>query len=54
MACARELKRKFRGSSDALALLTQKIASQESEGVIIANLINLWNAFGKPVCVKNA
>lgn len=34
--------------------LTQKIASQESEGVIIANLINLWNAFGKPVCVKNA
>src|ERR1700694_1031050 len=27
-------------------LLTQKIASQESEGVIIANLINLWNAFG--------
>jgi hypothetical protein len=35
-------------------LLTQKIASQESEGVIIANLINLWNAFGKPVCVKNA
>ena len=35
-------------------LLTQKIASQECEGVIIANLINLWNAFGKPVCVKNA
>jgi hypothetical protein len=35
-------------------LLTQKIASQESEGVIIANIINLWNAFGKPVCVKNA
>jgi hypothetical protein len=26
----------------------------ESEGVIIANIINLWNAFGKPVCVKNA
>jgi hypothetical protein len=23
-------------------------------GVIIANLINLWNAFGKPVCVRNA
>jgi len=35
-------------------LLTQKIASQECESVIIANLINLWNAFGKPVCVKNA
>jgi hypothetical protein len=35
-------------------LLTQKIASQESEGVIIANLNNLWNAFDKPVRVKNA
>jgi Transposase DDE domain len=35
-------------------LLTQKIASQESEGVVIANIINLWNAFGRPVCVKNA
>ena len=35
-------------------LLTQKIATQEGEGVIIANVINLWNAFGKPVCVKNA
>jgi hypothetical protein len=35
-------------------LLTQKIASQESEGVVIANIINLWNAFSRPVCVKNA
>jgi len=35
-------------------LLTQKLASQEGEGVVIANIINLWNAFGKPVCVKNA
>ena len=35
-------------------LLTQKPASREGEGVIIANIINLWNAFGKPVCVKNA
>ena len=35
-------------------LLTQKIASPECEGVVIANLINLWNAFGNPVCVKNA
>lgn len=34
-------------------LLTQKIASQECEGVIIANIINLWNSFGRPVCVKN-
>ena len=33
-------------------LLTQKIASQEAEGAIIGNLINLWNSFGKPVHVK--
>ncbi|MDR6504169.1 hypothetical protein J2785_007365, partial [Burkholderia ambifaria] len=24
------------------------------EGTIIANLLNLWNSFGRPVCVKNA
>ncbi len=35
-------------------LLTQGLASQEGEGVIIANLLNRWNAFGKSVCVKNA
>jgi hypothetical protein len=35
-------------------LLTQKIASQEREGVIIANIINLWNSFGRPVSVKKA
>jgi hypothetical protein len=34
-------------------LLTQKIASQENEGVVIGNLINLWNSFGRCVCVKN-
>ncbi|MFL9989557.1 transposase [Paraburkholderia sediminicola] len=34
-------------------LLTQKIASQENEGVIIGNLVNLWNSFGRCVCVKN-
>ena len=34
-------------------LLTQKLASQECEGVIIANIINLWNSFGRPVYVKN-
>lgn len=34
-------------------LLTRKIASQECEGVIIANIINLWNPFGRPVCLKN-
>jgi hypothetical protein len=25
-----------------------------SEDMIIANIINLWNAFGSPVCVKDA
>lgn len=34
-------------------LLTQKIESQENEGIIIANLINHWNSLGRPVCVKN-
>jgi len=35
-------------------LLTQEIESQEREGVVIANIINLWNSFGRPVSVKNA
>ncbi|KVD87381.1 transposase [Burkholderia sp. ABCPW 14] len=35
-------------------LLTQKIESQEREGVIMANIINPWSSFGRPVCVKNA
>ena len=35
-------------------LLTQKLESQKSEGVVIANIINLWNSFGRPVSVKNA
>lgn len=34
-------------------LLTCKIESQQREGVIIANVLNLWNSFGRPVCVKN-
>ena len=34
-------------------LLTQKLASQENEGVVIANLVNRWNAFGRCNCVKN-
>ncbi|MET3233745.1 UNVERIFIED_ORG: hypothetical protein ABIC54_005960 [Burkholderia sp. 1263] len=34
-------------------LLTRKIESQQREGVIIANVLNLWNSFGRPVCVKN-
>jgi hypothetical protein len=35
-------------------LLTQKLESQAREGVVIANIINLWNSFGRPVAVKNA
>jgi hypothetical protein len=35
-------------------LLTQKLDSQEREGVVIANIINLWNSFGRPISVKNA
>jgi hypothetical protein len=35
-------------------LLTQKLESQKCEGVVIANIINLWNSFGRPVSVKNA
>jgi hypothetical protein len=34
-------------------LLTQKLSSQEGEGVIIASPVNLWNSFGRSVCVKN-
>jgi Transposase DDE domain len=33
-------------------LLTRRLESQQREGVIIANLVNLWNSFGKAVCVK--
>ena|GEM_PF-5823980 len=33
-------------------LLTQKIESQKCEGIIIANLINLWSSFGRCHCVK--
>ena len=35
-------------------LKTQKIESQQGEGVIIANILNLWNSFGRPVSVKTA
>ncbi|TDN59106.1 hypothetical protein [Paraburkholderia sp. BL10I2N1] len=34
-------------------LLTQKIESQEREGVIIANILIRWNSFGRPVSSKN-
>jgi hypothetical protein len=34
-------------------LLTRRTASQENEGVVIANLVNQWNAFGRCICVKN-
>ncbi|KLU21501.1 hypothetical protein EOS_35615 [Caballeronia mineralivorans PML1(12)] len=39
--------------ADVTSVPTQKIASQKSEGVIISNLINMWKAFGKPVCAGN-
>ncbi|MGC3030498.1 IS5 family transposase [Burkholderia sp. DN3021] len=35
-------------------LLTRRFESQQREGVIIANLVNRWNSFGKAVCVKIA
>ena len=35
-------------------LLTHKIASQENEGVVIANIINLRTTFGRPICAQNA
>ncbi|KVZ80779.1 transposase [Burkholderia ubonensis] len=35
-------------------LLTRRFESQQREGVVIANLVNLWNSFGKAVCVKSA
>jgi hypothetical protein len=34
-------------------LLTRKIGSQEREGVIIANILNRWNSFGRPVSFNN-
>ncbi|WP_100249422.1 hypothetical protein [Paraburkholderia ginsengiterrae] len=34
--------------------LTQKLESQNREGVVIANIINLWNSFGRPVSVKKS
>jgi len=33
-------------------LLTEKLESQKNEGIIIGNILNLWNSFGRPVCVK--
>jgi hypothetical protein len=32
-------------------LLTRKPESQQREGVIIANLVNLWNSFGRPTSI---
>jgi hypothetical protein len=34
-------------------LLTRRTSSQENEGVVIANLVNQWNAFDRCICVKN-
>src|SRR3989338_6420870 len=35
------------------SLKTQRDSSQKNEGVVIANLINKWNSFGKCICVKS-
>ncbi|WP_232446168.1 transposase [Burkholderia ubonensis] len=35
-------------------LLTCRFESPQREGVIIANLVNQWDGFGKAVCVKTA
>lgn len=35
------------------SLKTQRLDSQKREGIIIANIINKWNSFGKCVCVKS-
>ncbi len=35
-------------------LRTQRNASRKNEGVIISNIINLWNTFGKPMSFKKA
>ena len=35
-------------------LLTQKIAAQQGEGAIIANIINLWKTFALGVAVASA
>ena len=34
------------------SLLTERDNSKKTEGIIIGNIINLWNSFGMPVTVK--
>ncbi len=34
------------------SLLTQRLTSQKNEGIIVANIINLWNSFGTCVSEK--
>lgn len=34
------------------SLLTEKEDSKKVEGIIIGNIINFWNSFGRPVTVK--
>jgi hypothetical protein len=40
-------------SSIGARLLTRKMESQQRDGVTTANLLNLWNLFGRCVCVNN-
>lgn len=35
-------------------LLMRRLEPQQREGVIIANLVNRWNSFGKAVCVQQS
>ncbi|WP_254640775.1 hypothetical protein [Burkholderia sp. GbtcB21] len=34
-------------------LLKRRLESTQRESMIIANLLNMWNSFGRPVCIKN-
>ncbi len=34
------------------SLKTQKLSSQKREGIMIANILNFWNALGNPLSVK--
>jgi len=34
------------------SLKTQRDSSQKNEGIVIANLINKWNSFGRCICMK--
>lgn len=35
-------------------LLSRRLESQQREGVIFVNLVNLWNSFDNAICVETA